>query len=66
MLLHIGCLGQLGEDSESDLNSDIESSSFLGYDDNVGEDRDVLDRELHSLAQEGKLLNFGYGQTRND
>lgn len=57
LAVHIGCLGQLGEDSESDLNSDVEGSSFLGYDDNVGEDRDVLDRELHSLAQEGNPLH---------
>ena len=42
-------LGPLGDDSGTDLESDTEG----GYDDDVGEDRDVLDRELHSLAKEG-------------
>lgn len=34
------------------MESDTEGGS-VGYDDDVGEDRDVLDRELHTLAKEG-------------
>ena len=58
LIVIIGYLGHLGEDSESDLNSDIDGSSFLGGDEYAGEDRDVLDRELHSLAKEGNPLNW--------
>lgn len=35
------------------MDSDTETGGLLGYDDDVGEDCDVLDRELHTLAQEG-------------
>jgi hypothetical protein len=43
----------LGEESGTDLESDTDGS--VGYDDDVGEDRDVLDRELHTLAKEGRI-----------
>ena len=41
----------MGDESETDIESDAEGS--VGYDDDVGEGRDVLDRELHTLAKEG-------------
>lgn len=44
--------GPLGDESGTDVESDTEGGS-VGYDDDVGEDRDVLDRELHTLAKEG-------------
>jgi hypothetical protein len=43
--------GNLGDESETDIESDVDGS--VGYDDDVGEGRDVLDRELHTLAKEG-------------
>ncbi len=45
------------EDSETDLESEAEGGP-AGYDDDVGEDRDVLDRELHTLAQEGIISSY--------
>lgn len=49
---------RMGFESESDLDSDIDGPS-TGHNDDVGEDRDVLDRELHTLAREGRFrLNF--------
>lgn len=44
----------LGDESGTDVDSDTEAGS-VGYDDDVGEDRDVLDRELHTLAKEGRV-----------
>lgn len=44
----------MGQEAETDIESDIDGA--VGYDDDVGEDRDVLDRELHTLAQEGTLI----------
>ena len=41
---------------ESGTESDTEGGS-VGYKDNVEEDRDVLDRELHTLAKEGTVVN---------
>lgn len=40
----------LGDESGTDVESDTEAGS-VGYDDDVEEDRDVLDRELHTLAK---------------
>ncbi len=42
----------LGEERGTDIESDTDGS--VGYDD-VGEDHDVLDRELHTLAKEGHI-----------
>lgn len=43
--------GQLGDESDTDVDSDTDGS--IGKDLYDGEDRDVLDRELHTLAKEG-------------
>lgn len=48
----------MGDESETDIESDVEGS--VGYDDDVGEGRDVLDRELHTLAKEGNQFKSNF------
>lgn len=53
-LLSVYFIAMMVQEAETDIESDVDGAS--AYDDDVGEDRDVLDRELHTLAQEGTLI----------
>ena len=48
---------RFGDESETEADSDSDGSS-VGDDQHDGEDRDVLDRELHTLAQEGRVSAY--------